>query len=360
MGNRLSDEQKKEPAEALGTENTPEVPKQDKKPTSSIKKRLIAVIVAISIVLVSLGTFLVVRHVRNNRPPALEAIRERTVALIEASHEINEIFWGEGLPTYPRYYEQYHTRLPFYLTKTEQGYAVSASETSIKLFYYVLNDPEQGELIAYQYCFSEARDGNLQDIVYIDVQKGEETTSKERNLLRYARKSTAPEQTPPLYEKDGVYYYQATYQEPEYAYTQADPEEYDYVRFDCKYLTTAQIKTQAEAVYADSFLRSVYESVFTGITVSENPSGTLQARYIDYTNSEGAGHLMKSNTWQAVSVSRVYLYDTMRMSEKRRSNARDVFLDIDTFVPGSEDKKETITVSLTLQNGSWFLNSATY
>ncbi len=325
-----------------------------------MKKRLIAVIVAISLVLVSLGTFLVVRHVRNNRPPELEVIRERTASLIEASHEINEIFWGEGLPTYPRYYEQYHTRVPFYLVKTENGYAVSAEETSIKLFYYVVNDVEQGELIAYQYCFSEAKNGNLNEIVYIDVQKGEETTSKERNLLRYARKSTTLEETAPLYEKDGVYYYQTTYQEPEYAYSSSDPAEYDYVRFDCKYLTTAQIKAQAEAVYAGEFLSSVYESVFTGITVSENAGGTLFARYIDYTNSEGTGHLMKSNVWQPVSVARVYLYETMRMSKHRRSNARDVFIDIDTYVPGNEEKKETITVSLTLQNGSWFLNSATY
>ena len=34
--------------------------------------------------------------------PQLEDVRERIVYLIDASHEINEIFFGKGLPTYPR------------------------------------------------------------------------------------------------------------------------------------------------------------------------------------------------------------------------------------------------------------------
>ena len=360
MEDRLSDEIKKEPAEQAATQAPPEVPKRGEKQANFVKKRLIAVIVAISVLLVSLTVFLVVRHVRNNRPPELATIRDRVIALIGASEEINEIFWGEGLPTYPRYYEQYHTRVAFYLVKNANGYTVSSEKTPIKLFYHVLQDPEQGEIIAYQYCFSEAKDGNLEDIVYIDVQKGEETTSKERNLLRYARKSTTREEEEPLYEKDGVYYYQTTYQEPEHTYTYSDPEDYDFVRFDCKYGSTTQIKMGAELVYAKSFLNSVYESMFTGIQVSENTGGILYARYIDHTDTEGNTYLMKSNQWKAVPVSRVYLFDTIRMSETRKSKSTDVYLDIDTYVPENPQNIQTVTVSLTLENGNWFLNSATY
>ena len=69
---------------------------------------------------------------------------------------------------------------------------------------------------------------------------------------------------------------------------------------------------------------------------------------------------MKSNLWEPIAVSRTYLYDTMRMSEKRKSNATDVFIDIDSYVPGKESEKQTITLSFTLQNGAWYLNSATY
>lgn len=321
-----------------------------------MKKRLIAVIVAISLVLVSLGTFLVVRHVRNNRPPALEDIRERTVALIEASHEINEIFWGEGLKTYPRVY--YRSPQPFYVIKTGDGYAYSAvsGENTERLYYYTLTDETHGEMVAYQYCVSPETG------VYVDVENGEALTKTDYFAYRYAKKSTEAGENV-LFTLDGSYYYALpAYAEPEVEkyYKSTDSEKYDYVRTDERYLTTTAIKERAEAVYANDFLSSVYESMFTGITVSENVSGTLLARYIDYTDSEGVGHLMKSNTWQAVSVARVYLFDTMRMSERRRSNARDVFIDIDTYVPGNEEKKETVTVSLTLQNGSWFLNSATY
>ena len=334
-------------------------PQTGLKKGTSLKKRLIAAILAMVLILGGLGTFLIVRHVRNNRPPALDTIRARVETLINASHEVNEIFWGDGLPTYPRVYEEYLTRHPFYLVKVGRDYVVSDTETDIRLLYYVIEDAEQGEIIAYQYCFSQAKDGDPQNIVYIDVQSGDETTSKEWGKVRYARKSTTPEATEPLYEKSGVYYYPTTYTEPEFKYTAADPEYYDYVRFDCKYGTIAEIKNKAEQIYAKDFLDSVYESLFTGIAIG-GTNGVLYARYMDYTDSEGNGFLMKSNTYEGASVARTYLFDTMRMSEKRKSNAKDVFVDIDTYVPGKESEVVTITVGLTLQGGLWYLNSPTY
>ena len=324
-----------------------------------MKKRLIAVILAIVLVLGGLATFLIVRHARNNRPPSLDAIRARVELLVNASHEINEIFWGEGLPTYPRVYWEYHTRVPFYLVKTEGGYAVSEAETDIRLFYYVIQDAAQEEIIAYQYCFSGARNGNSEDIIYIDVQNGNETTSKERDKVRYAKKTTSHESGTLLYEKGGVYYYQTDYQEPEHYYTASDPEGYDYVRFDSKYRTITGIKQIAEDVYAKEYLSSVYESLFTGIAIG-GEGGMLYARYMEYTDDEGQGHLMKSSTYKAASVARTYLFETMRMSERRKSNAKDVFVDIDTYVPGKENEIVTITVALTLQDGLWYLNSPTY
>ncbi len=323
-----------------------------------MKKRLIAVIVAIALVLVSLGVFLIVRHVRNNRPPELAAIRERAITLINASHEINEIFWGEGLVTYPRVYHEYYERVPFYLTKTENAYVYAPEKTdeTKTLYYYTFTDAAVGEIIAYQYCLSP------ESGVYVDVEKGDALTIADKIKYRYAKKTI--EKTEEAIFSLGEYYYVALpeYQETsaEFYYTTSDEEYYDYVRLDNEYLSTAEIKEKAETVYAEDFLSSVYESIFTGITVSDHDSGTLYARYIDYTDTEGNTYLMKSNTWKAASVARVYLYDTIRMSEERRSNAKDVYLDVDTYVPGNENEIETITVSLTLQNGNWFLNSATY
>lgn len=321
-----------------------------------MKKRLIAVIVAIALILVSLGVFLVVRHIRNNRPPELESLRPRVIALIDASHEINEIFWGEGLATHPRVYREYYTRVPFYLQKDGDNYTFSDAQTDYKLYYYTFTDAEVGDILAYQYCLKEA------DGVYVDVENGSALTIADKIKYRYARVSSEWEEGV-IFSADGKYYiplpeYVET--EAEFYYNSSDPQYYDYVRDDAGYLTTSAIKTKAESVYANDFLSSVYESIFTGITVSENQNGTLYARYMDHTDSEGKGHLMKSNTWEAVGVSRIYLYDTMRMSEKRKSNATDVFIDIDSYVPGKESETQTITLSFTLQNGAWYLNSATY
>ncbi len=332
-------------------------PKTGRKKGTSLKKRLIAAILAMVLILGGLGTFLIVRHVRNNRPPALDTIRARVETLINASHEVNEIFWGEGLPTYPRVYATYYPRNPFYLEKTGDSFAFSESETEIEMYYYTFTDEAVGEIVAYQFCRKVA-DGE-----YVDVEKGGALTVAMVGRYRYAKKTAAPVAgETPIFERNGAYYYalpEYSEPEPELTYTTADPEYYDYVRFDCKYGTTEEIKLAAEKVYAKNFLDSVYESLFTGIAIG-GTGGMLYARYMDYTDSEGRGFLMKSNTEKGVSVARTYLFDTMRMSEKRKSNAKDVFVDIDTYVPGKESEVVTITVGLTLQGGLWYLNSPTY
>lgn len=356
MEDRLSDEIKKEPAENTATEDAPEDPKQGKKQASFVKKRLIAAIVAMSIILVSFGVFLAVRHVRNNRPPELDLIRERTVALISASGKVNEILWGEGLPTYPRVFHQYYPRVAFHLNKTGDTYTYSEAPTEHKLYYYTFTDEELGEILAYQYCIKES------DGVYVDVEKGGSLTISDKIKYRYAKK-TAAGAADAIFTL-GAYAYvplpDYVEEEAEFYYTASDDENYDYVRMDAGYIATDEIKREAEKVYAMSFLNSVYESMFTGIQVSENTGGILYARYMDHTDTEGNTYLLKSNKWKSVSVARVYLFDTMRMSESRKSNATDVYLDIDTHVPGDPASIITVTVSLTLENGNWFLNSATY
>ena len=71
--------------------------------------------------------------------------------------------------------------------------------------------------------------------------------------------------------------------------------------------------------------------------------------------------LMKANSEQAgVNVNRVFLLETMKMSEKRKSNATNVFVEIDTYLADKPDEHLTVTVSLYLQDGLWYLNSPTY
>lgn len=332
-------------------------PQTGRKARISLKKRLIAVLLALVLVLGALTSFLIVRHVRNNRPPELDTLRPRIEALIAASNEINEIFWGEGLPTYPRVYAQYYPRKPFFLKKVGDAYELSESETEITMYYYTFTDESVGEILAYQYC------RKLADGEYVDVQTGDALTVANVGRYRYAKKTAEPiEGEAPLFTRSGAYYYalpEYREEEPELTYTTSDPEYYDYVRFDNKYGTTEEIKLAAEKVYAKDFLNSVYDSMFTGIAIG-GTNGMLYARYMDYTDSEGRGFLMKVNTYEGVSVARTYLLETMRMSEKRKSNAKDVFVDIDTFVPGKESEIVTLTVALTLQDGLWYLNSPTY
>lgn len=321
-----------------------------------MKKRLLAVLITAAVLVASLTVFLVVKHVRDNRPPELSAVRERVIALVNASHAVNEIFWGEGLPTYPRIYREYHERVPFYLSENAGQYTYSETSTSNKLYYYVLRDETYGDVVAYQYCLKV---GNG---LYVDVQSGASLTIADKIKYRYARKTTdtAGEALFSLgeYRYIALPDYEET--EAEFYYTSSDQQYYDYVRDDAGYLTTSEIKAMAESVYAMDFLSSVYESIFTGITVSGDSAGTLYARYIDYLDSEGRGWLMKSNLWKSADVARVYLFDTMRMSESRKSKRTDVYIDIDTYVPGDEANLKTVTVAITLQNGSWFLNAATY
>ena len=70
-----------------------------------MKKRLIAVIVTVAVLLSALAAVLITRGVKKRKPPELAAIRERVESLITASREVNEIFYGGGIPTYPRFYE---------------------------------------------------------------------------------------------------------------------------------------------------------------------------------------------------------------------------------------------------------------
>ena len=67
-----------------------------------MKKKLILAIVVIAVILVALAAVLIIRAVVQGQPPALDSVRDRFESLIEASPEINAIFYGKGLPTYPR------------------------------------------------------------------------------------------------------------------------------------------------------------------------------------------------------------------------------------------------------------------
>ena len=325
-----------------------------------MKKRLIAAIVVVALVLGSLGAVLIVRAVKKNSPPSLEALRPRVEALIEASREVNVILFGEGLPTYPRVYQTWHPRLPFYVAEAGGTFTVSEAETEDRLYYYEFNDPDVGDIVAYQYCVTrrDAEDA----VYYVDIETGDRLAALDRGRFRYAKKTQTPGDAD--YHKDGSenYYYKLpdyVEQEAEFYYTATDDENYDYVREDCPYLSTDQIKEKAETVYASTYLSAISEGLFTGVTVSERAAGTLTARYIDYADpDEGGSHLMKANNWAALPVDRVFLYDTMKMVKP--SNSKYVNIEIETYRESDPENRLTVRVSLAYERGNWYLDSPTY
>ena len=330
-----------------------------------MKKRLIAVIVAVAIVLVSLAVFLIVRSVRSNRAPELEVIRPRIEALILASREINEIFWGEGLPTYPRTYSDSFTYKVFYPYKDIETGENKVKELTFSGLEMELED--HGTVIAYVYYrqFRDPAKADDSDVCWDFENKTEIENVSGLSYYRYATRTTE-ERTgeTPIYvdeEKDYFYYRLEDFDIDDiFLYTEKDDANYDYVREDCGYLTINSIKSKAEQIYSKLYLESVYESIFTGIAV--DTSGALMgARYIEQEDKDGEMRLMKANSEQAgVNVNRVFLLETMKMSEKRKSNATNVFVEIDTYLADKPDEHLTVTVSLYLQDGLWYLNSPTY
>lgn len=87
----------------------------------SQKKRYVKVIsvsVAVCLIIACVGIF---AFCRVNRAPTLDTVRDRFIYLIEGSRQINEIFFGEGLPVYERggsLAEQKHV----YIGEQNRGY----------------------------------------------------------------------------------------------------------------------------------------------------------------------------------------------------------------------------------------------
>ena len=319
-----------------------------------MKKRLIILIVVMAVLLTSLGVFAIVRAVSSNRAPALETVLPRLTLLIEASKEVNGIIWGEGLPTYPRVYrnENWST---YYVAKNGNAYEYSAEETAFPLTYKLISDEVYGTVIAYRYSLK------LGEGEYVDVRKGDALTSAHLSRCYYVQRTLSAEGDAIFTLGEYRYIDLPDYKEkePEHYYDEnADDPNYDYVRFDSEYTAVEDIKGAAEQVYAKRYLDSVYQSLFDGIAVEES-GGLLRARYVVQTDSRGAARLMKSNQIKAINTDRVFLMETARMSTEKKSNAKTVYVDIDTHLAGS-DKIETVRVCLVLQDGAWYLNSPTY
>ena len=325
-----------------------------------MKNRLIAAIVATALVLTTLITVLIVREVRKAPPPELSSLRDRVIALVDASGEVNEILFGEGLPTYPRINRP--TEEPYYLNKTENGYTFSAEETAYRLYFRSIADESVGNVIAYQYCLRETVGEN--DYLYTDVEQNIPRSSWDVGKVRYVLKTTQEREEDPVYASGEYFYYRLEeYEEDVFYYDDYVGTQYlyyDFVKSNDEYVSISDIKEKAETVYAKSYLESIYDSLFVGISISEEDNGTLYARYMEGKDKDGLPMLLKLNTYKGINTNRVYHYDTMRYSEVKKSNSTYVYIEMETHLEGDEDNIVTVRISLAKVGEMWYLDSPTY
>ena len=324
------------------------------------KKRLIIVIVSVAAaLLLALLAFIIVRSVLQKRPPEMEEVRARFEELITASAEINEIFWGEGLPTYPRLYAEHGS--------FKDVYDVNGDEKNIA---YMIFPTEDGRtVVAYHpwmYFIPSGQDGG----VYYDFENNV-TLSKVPENADYYRFAVR-EESPRAGESENAYlaekiesektYYYYTLAEFDYdsvvLYDESDDKYYDFVKENKTYLYVDDIRDAAAKVYGSAFLSSVGGTIFDGI-VTESGS-VLYARYIDFEDPDsGMSYLMKDNRQKGYDLKDwEYDFSTMRMVDK--SNATFVTVEVERWEKNGDGTRHTVKHTFVLENGTWYLDAATY
>jgi hypothetical protein len=268
-----------------------------------------------------------------SQPPELDSVKDEFVALIEASVEVNNIFFGEGLPTYKR----------------AEG------------------------------------DGNL---IYIEEHKAYYTfiTDGERSILKYkigdddwkyAEKTAEAGRGDSIFtDSEGNFYYPIEFDESqyEYVYGEDSDEHYDYVRMDCKYQDIEAIQALAESVYTQGYLKGenwkegdlgyggVYAAMFDGFTIGTEIS---YARYRNDDSIDGF-YLLKSNEFEPYFTEhKTYDYSTMKIVRPSKAELVNVeitangrYIDYENFEV--KTGAHTVTLTFVFENGEWRLDTPTY
>lgn len=335
--------------------------KEGKPPMSKTKKKVLIVAVCVGLVLAILAAVLVTVALINNRAPKLEEVRPRFEELLLAAPAVNEMLWGEGLPTYPRIYSEGFSFKDTYDPVPE------GNEKNIQGFTFTAEDGRT--IVAYRAWMFFIPAGESSG-VYYDFEKNVTLSAKpdDKNYYRFAERVNAPrdgqEANAYLAQHlggEGMYYYSLADFDLNavFFYTESDDANYDYVKESSGFLTTDHIKDAAGKVYSSAFLNSVYESLFTGVVV-EGGSSMLYARYYDYEDLEsGTNALVKDNRDKGYELKN-WTYDFSTMEIVRKSNATFVTLQLDRYLTGDSAVRETVKVAFVKENGQWFLDSPTF
>ncbi len=330
-----------------------------------------------------------------SRPPEYSEVEERFRELIEASYDLNEILFGEGLPTYEKHYERVfevyqdkeNEKVWYYYEFTDDTLGNMLGYRVTEKSFYVLSDKEidgtvtdtVGDKKVYRIDYDDSRidpddkkveqsvDSETSTTVYYytfeDAELGK-IYEYRRQAMRYLQKlNKARDGEDAVYERNGVYYYPVEYTEPTYDfyYTDDDPEGYSFVRLDCDYITIDHIKKYAETVYSQNYLAGIYEMLFTGVVITEDyESGKMAARYCHYLDDDGQTWLLSLDGYELeLGEKRIYDFSTARVV--RPGNKNFVNIEIESYPESQPDLREKSIISMTKQDdGKWYLDSPTY
>ncbi len=268
-----------------------------------------------------------------SQPPELDSVKDTFVALIEASVEVNNIFFGEGLPTYIR--------------AEGDGNLIYLAEHNA--YYAFITDGERSIL---KYKIGEG-----------EWQYAEKTAEAGRGESVYT-------------DSEGNFYYPIEFDESqyEYVYDSDSDKHYDYVRVDCPYQDLESIQALAESVYTQGYLKGdnwkegdlayggVYAAMFDGFAMGTE---IIYARYrID--DSIDGFYLLKSNEFEPYFTEhKTYDYSTMKIVRPSKAELVNVeitangrYIDYENFEVKTGE--HTVTLTFVFENGEWRLDTPTY
>ena len=276
------------------------------------------VIILVAVLVIIAGIIFLVRAC--SAPPEYSEIEARFKELIEKSHEVNVILFGEGLECYDRVYE------PTLNVYTD-------SESGAKYYYYEIDDEKYGTIYAY---------------------KGKVGAAPNEKIVYLAGFSEKKADSEPIFtDADSeIYYYYIEYSEPEveFYYTKADPENYSYVTDDAVCHSIAEIKAKAEKIYSENYLRGLYGPLFDGYDA-------VPPVFMDNASN---GRLMQYNNYEPLfSEKCVYMFETAEIDEWQ-SNSSLVRINIKAYLPSEPKVKYDVVVDLALEGEEWYLETPTY
>lgn len=274
--------------------------------------------------------------------PALEDVKADFEALINASFEINDIFYGPGLPVYDR--------------EESSGSGDALYDEDQRMYYWFIEDKDLGTVLKIyplesKHYFYFQDTGRTIEVSF----SGFSPLGVENPYLNYSEDG----KTARMFKLIENY----TEEMREIVYDENSPAYYDYVRLDCKFQRVDDIKKLAESVYSEAYLSAIYTTMFDGII---EEGRIVYARYMA-DESGNTTFLLKSNQFKPFFETQT-TYDLSSMKIINPSTANLVNIQIEA-VGRYIDKEsgEIVTGPLTKNlrfvknaEGKWRLDTPTY